>query len=225
MRALVADDDRVGAAVLARSLERWGLEVVVVHDGDAAWKSIERDPSLSLAVLDWMMPGLEGPTLCARIRAQAAHAHLYVLLVTGRETRADIIAGLDAGANDYIVKPFDQEELRARVQVGIRMIELRENLNARVVELQNALSQIKQLSGLLPICSYCKRIRSDENYWEQVDSYIAHHSNATFSHGICPHCYDAVLASFDLEPQAVKGRASVSDGEPRAVTTGRQTND
>ena len=125
---------------------------------------------------------------------------MYVILLTGRDSRADLVAGLDAGADDYLVKPFDLEELRARVHVGIRVLTLQERLAARVIELQSALANVKQLSGLLPICSYCKRIRSDQDYWEQVDSYVAHHSDVKFSHGICPSCFEAVRADFERCP-------------------------
>jgi DNA-binding response OmpR family regulator len=196
----VADDDRVETVLLARALERSGLGVEVVHDGDEAWCAIQQDRDLAMAVVDWMMPGLEGPELCRRIRRDESLAHLYVVLLTGRDSRADQVAGLDAGADDYIVKPFDAEELRARVQVGIRIVTLQEHLTDRVIELQSALSKVKQLTGLLPICSYCKRIRSDKNYWEQVDSYVAQHSDAQFTHGICPQCYEAVRAQFERGP-------------------------
>ena len=80
------------------------------------------------------------------------------------------------------------------------MLTLQERLAARVIELQSALANVKQLSGLLPICSYCKRIRSDQDYWEQVDSYVAHHSDVKFSHGICPSCFEAVRADFERGP-------------------------
>ena len=122
---------------------------------------------------------------------------MYLLLVTAREGRSDVVAGLDAGADDYVIKPFDPEELRARVAVGVRVLGLQQKLAERVAELQTALSNVKQLRGLLPICSYCKRIRGDDQYWTQVEGYIAQHSDAQFSHGICPTCYHKLSAELD----------------------------
>lgn len=197
MRALVADDDRTTALMLRSTLERWGLEVVVTHDGAEAWAAIQRDPDIGLAVLDWNMPGLDGPEVCRRIRADASRAHLHVLLLTGRESRADVVIGLDAGADDYLSKPFDPEVFRARVGVGLRVLKLKEHLAERVAELEVALSKVKQLRGLLPICSYCKHVRSDGDYWEQVEQYISAHTDVQFSHGICPACYDKVAADMD----------------------------
>jgi DNA-binding response OmpR family regulator len=117
---------------------------------------------------------------------------MYLILVTARDSRADLVAGLNAGADDYLIKPFAADELHARVHVGLRLLALREGLAARVTELEDAVSKIKQLHGLLPICSYCKKIRNDDNYWEQVEQYVTEHTNVQFSHGICPVCYDKV---------------------------------
>jgi len=197
VRVLVADDDATGATILARSLTRWGLEVVVARDGDEAWRIIDQDGGIAMAILDWMMPCADGLELCRRIRLDDRHAHMHVILLTARGSRADVVAGLDAGADDYLIKPFDAEELRARVHVGIRVLSLQDRLADRVAELQEALSNVKQLSGLLPICSYCKRIRGDENYWERVESYISEHTDAKFSHGICPTCYETVLGQLE----------------------------
>ena len=196
MRVLVADDEPTGATILARSLERWGLEVVVAHDGEDAWRLIQ-EGGIAMAILDWMMPYADGLEICRRIRKDEGHAHMHVILLTARDSRADVVAGLDAGADDYLIKPFDPEELRARVHVGIRVLALQDRLAERVTELQEALSKVKQLSGLLPICSYCKRIRGDENYWERVESYITEHTDAKFTHGICPQCYETVLAELE----------------------------
>jgi len=143
------------------------------------------------------MPGLDGTEVCRKVRADLPLANMYLLLVTARESRGDVIAGLDAGADDYIIKPFDPDELRARVAVGVRVLALQQKLAERVAELQTALSNVKQLRGLLPICSYCKRIRGDDQYWQQVEGYIAEHSDAQFSHGICPSCYESISAQLD----------------------------
>jgi DNA-binding response OmpR family regulator len=197
MRALVADDDRTTAAILKRTVERWGLSVVVAHDGLEAWDILQQDTGIMLALLDWMMPGTDGPELCRRIRREQSRAHTYVLLLTARDSRADLIAGLDAGADDYLIKPFDPEELRARVHVGLRVLALQERLADRVVELEAALSRVNRLHGLLPICSYCKSVRTDQNYWEQVEDYLSQHTDVQFSHGICPACYDTVIAKLN----------------------------
>jgi phosphoserine phosphatase RsbU/P len=196
MRALIADDDRTSTTILTRSLSRLGLDVMVAHDGDEAWARLAHDRGFGLVILDWEMPGLDGLELCRRIRMNDPIAHMHIILATARDSRDDVIAGLDAGADDYLIKPFDAEELRARVEVGIRIVSLQERLTDRVAALEEALSKVKQLSGMLPICSYCNRIRSDNDYWEEVDRYVAEHSEVTFSHGVCPACFDTVQSQF-----------------------------
>jgi sigma-B regulation protein RsbU (phosphoserine phosphatase) len=197
MRVLVADDDPVAARILSAALRSWGLEVSVVFDGQEAWDALNLEYT-PLAILDWMMPGLDGPELCRRLRANPGTANIYILLLTARESSADMVTGLDAGADDYITKPFDREELRARVHVGVRVATLQSQLEDRVDELQVALDNVRQLEGFLSICSYCKRIRTEEQQWEQMERYISDHSHAQFSHGICPTCYEKAKADFGL---------------------------
>jgi DNA-binding response OmpR family regulator len=167
--------------------------VVVTGDGNAAWEVLRTAESPRLAILDWMMPGLDGAEICRRARAAETTPPPYLILLTARGSQTDIVAGLNAGADDYVTKPFDREELRARVQAGTRIVELQQELAGRVHELEDAMSRVKLLQGLLPICSYCKRVRKDENYWQQVESYVSDHSEARFSHGICPPCYEKVV--------------------------------
>jgi len=198
MRVLIADDDRMTTVILSGALQRQGFDVTVVHDGTAAWAQIAGENPPSLAIVDWMMPGLDGPELCRRVRQEASRAHLYMILLTSRAERGDLIAGLDAGADDYLTKPFDADELRARVRVGCRVLALQQRLAERVTELQEMIANVKHLRGLLPICSYCKRVRSDSDYWEQVETYISDHTDAQFSHGICPCCYEKVMAELGL---------------------------
>jgi DNA-binding response OmpR family regulator len=197
MQVLIAEDDRVTGEILARTLRHWDHEATLVSDGAQAWERLRTATVPTLAILDWMMPEIDGPDVCRRVRQERPDANMYLLLVTAREARGDVVAGLDAGADDYIIKPFDREELRARVAVGVRVLGLQQKLAERVAELQTALSNVKQLRGLLPICSYCKRIRGDDQYWMQVEGYIAEHSDAQFSHGICPSCYATLSAELD----------------------------
>ncbi len=192
MHVLIADDDRATAEALSRTLKRWEFEVTVKGNGAEAWEILRGPEAPPLAILDWMMPEIDGREVCRLVRQEAAHPNAYLILLTSRDSSTDIVAGLEAGADDYLVKPFDPAELQARIHVGTRMLNLQDRLEARVKELQLALSEVKQLSGLLPICSYCKRVRSDDNYWHQVDAYIAHHTDAKFSHGICPACFDTI---------------------------------
>lgn len=196
LKILIGEDDAVSRRILHSFLTRWGFDVVAAADGWEAWQAMEGRDAPSLAILDWVMPGLDGLEVCRRIRARQPTGRLsfvYVILLTSKGNKDDVVRGLDAGADDYVTKPFDREELRARVQVGARMIQLQNNLAKRVRDLGEARARVKQLQGLLPICSYCKKIRSDGNYWEQVETYIADHSEAQFSHGICPDCYDAFV--------------------------------
>jgi len=191
---LIAEDDAASRRLLEATLRRWGHEVVVTSDGDEAWTALQRPEAPSVAILDWMMPGLDGVEICRRFGTQGSPTPPYVILLTANTRQADIVAGLEAGADDYMGKPFDHDELRARLIVAMRVVELRRKLAERVRELEAAISRVKQLHGLLPICSYCKKIRDDRNYWQQVEQYVSAHSDAQFSHGICPQCYEQVLA-------------------------------
>jgi phosphoserine phosphatase RsbU/P len=193
MKILIAEDDEVSRRILHLSLAAWGHEVLITRDGAEAWALLAREDAPPLAILDWMMPHMDGLEVCWRVRQRQTTLPTYLILLTAKGGKTDIVQGLDAGANDYIVKPFDRDELRARVQVGARVVELQQSLAERVLELEEALMQVKQLQGILPICSYCKNVRNDQNYWQQVESYVSEHSAAKFSHSICPTCYEAVV--------------------------------
>lgn len=192
MKILIAEDDPVSRCFLEVTLSKWDYEVISTCDGNEAWDAFQRE-SPPIAILDWMMPGLDGAELCRRIRALQTDIVSYLILLTAKSEKGDVVAGLEAGADDYITKPFSRQELHARIEVGLRIGELQKNLAARIAELEDALSRIKQLQGLLPICSYCKKIRSDNDYWEQVDTYITKHSEVAFSHSICPTCYESIV--------------------------------
>ena len=193
MRILIAEDDPVSNEMLGILLKQWGYQVVATRNGIEAWQALQARDAPALAILDWQMPELDGVEVCRRVRLRPDLKHLYLLLLTSMRRPDEVVAGLEAGANDYIIKPFKAPELRARLNVGARVVELQMELAARVKELEKALSEVKQLRGILPICAYCKKIRDDKNYWEQVEHYFARHTDAKFSHGFCPECYEAIL--------------------------------
>src|SRR5271155_3661655 len=129
-RILIAEDDPVSRRILETFLGKWGYEVVTAVDGTEALRILERLDAPRLAVLDWMMPGLEGTQVCQRIREESNRPYIYILLLTSRGQKEDILSGLDSGADDYLTKPFDAQELRARLHVGQRILELQDNLIA-----------------------------------------------------------------------------------------------
>jgi DNA-binding response OmpR family regulator len=193
MRILIAEDDAISRRLLESSLTKWGHDVVAVSDGRAALDILMAPGAPSLAILDWMMPEMDGVQVCQASRGPTMERILYVILLTAKGRKEDIVAGLDAGADDYLVKPFDRDELRARVHAGIRIVTLEQALSERVKQLEDALARVHELQGLLPICSYCKKVRDDKNYWHEVETYVTERSAAMFSHGICPSCRDGVL--------------------------------
>jgi sigma-B regulation protein RsbU (phosphoserine phosphatase) len=193
MKVLIAEDDTVSRRLLEATLNKFGFEVISAANGGQAWAILQAVDSPSLAILDWMMPEIDGVEICRRVRQLPNTTPPYLILLTAKSEKTDVVIGLDAGADDYLTKPFDQSELRARIQVGTHVLELQKNLVDRVQELEDALSQVKQLQGLLPVCSYCKKVRSEENYWQRVESYLTEHAHVVFSHGICPDCYRTVV--------------------------------
>jgi response regulator RpfG family c-di-GMP phosphodiesterase len=138
-----------------------------------------------------MMPGPEGVEICRRVQGSPTPA--YVILLTANSERAKVIAGLEAGAGDFMGKRFDPDELRARLIVATCVVDLRVKLAERVRELEAAMDRVKQLHDLLPICAYRKKIRDDRNYWQQVEECVSAHTGAQFSHGSCPECYETIL--------------------------------
>jgi sigma-B regulation protein RsbU (phosphoserine phosphatase) len=169
-KILIADDEPVTRAAVKKVVARRGWEVVVCDNGRDAAAEFDRENPPDVAVLDWMMPGLDGSELCQRLRKKKVRA--YLIMLTGRTRPEDLVQALASGADDYVRKPFDWSELVARIKVGVRVSLLQRQLDEKVGQLEASLANAKQLGGLLPICSYCKRIRDDRDYWNGLEQYI-----------------------------------------------------
>jgi two-component system, cell cycle response regulator len=137
MKILIAEDDPVSCRLLEVTLQRWGYEVLVARDGVEAWECLKQEDAPHLAVLDWMMPGMDGLEICRELRRQRREPYTYILLLTARGGKQDIIEGLAAGADDYVVKPFNVQELQVRLRAGVRIVELQADLIAAREELRH----------------------------------------------------------------------------------------
>jgi DNA-binding response OmpR family regulator len=182
MNILIVDDDPTLRFVLQGTLKRLGHAVVAANDGAEGLKVFEQCHP-SLVISDLLMPGMDGMELCRKIRKANHSQYTYLILLTAVEGKSGYLAGMEAGADDFITKPFDAELLAARVAVAQRILSLQ--------------SEVKQLAGLLPICCICKKVRDDKNYWHQVESFVARHTEATFTHSYCPDCLNQLMAEVE----------------------------
>jgi len=172
---LIAEDDRTCRLLLRDVLTKLGHSVTSAHDGDAARAALQ-SRHFPLVISDWIMPGCDGLDLCRLVRSGGHAKYTYIILLTSVGGRENFLAAMDAGVDDFIAKPLDREQLAARLRVAERILGLQ--------------TTVKALEGLIPICSYCKNVRDDHDYWQQVESYIGSRTDVVFSHAICPSCYD-----------------------------------
>jgi DNA-binding response OmpR family regulator len=179
MKVLVVEDDNVSRTILRHSLERLGHEVIEAADGELGWDAWVREKP-RVVVSDWQMPGLDGLSLCRRLRAQANQDYLYFILLTGKgdavQNRRD---AAEAGVDDFMTKPVNMSALWMRLRVAERILKYT--------------TQLHRLEEMMPMCSYCKKIRDDRNYWQQIESYINERTGTEISHSVCPDCYKSVV--------------------------------
>jgi sigma-B regulation protein RsbU (phosphoserine phosphatase) len=193
-RILLADDDDGARHILSECLTLWGFTVLPARDGNQAAEILGGDDAPAMALMDWMMPGMEGIDVCKLVRRQTARPYTYLIFLTGRTHKDEIAAGLEAGADDYVTKPCDMIELRARLRVGERIVALERSHASQVVTLQEAVDQVRKLKELIPICAWCKRVRDDADYWHSIEEYLYLHTGSDFTHGICPSCLEGLRA-------------------------------
>lgn len=189
MKILIAEDEQISRQLLTKFLTKWSHEVIQSNDGEECYRLL-RQTKAQLVIADWMMPKMDGIELIKKIRTGGDQNYVYIIVLTAKTETNDMIEAFNAGADDYLTKPFYPQELEKRVNVGKRIIDLHNELQNNVAKLKEALSRVRQLEGLLPICMYCKKVRDDKNYWIKVEDYITGHSDAKLSHGICPDCYE-----------------------------------
>ena len=188
VKILAVEDDPVARAVLRKALQKLGHEVIEAKDGQEAWALMEAEP-VRVIVSDWMMPNLSGLELCRELRARSGSEYVYFILITANSAdSANRIEAADAGVDDFLSKPLNVEELWMRLRVAERILRFA--------------TQVRQLEELLPICSYCKKIRDDQNYWQQMEGYINERTGSEFSHSVCPDCMVRVV-----QPEIDKMRA------------------
>ena len=179
MKILAVEDDAVSRAVLRQALRKLGHEVVEAPDGEAAWTILAKE-RMRVVVSDWSMPRMDGLELCRRIRKAPGKDYTYFVLLSARDASTENQqAAADAGVDDFLTKPFNFDELWMRLRVAERILHFA--------------TQVRQLEEMLPICSYCKKIRDDQNYWQQIEGYINARTGSEFSHSICPDCYQRVV--------------------------------
>ncbi|MBI5058274.1 response regulator [candidate division KSB1 bacterium] len=190
MYVLLVEDDRFSRKVLQAMLERFGCEVTAVANGaDALREFVRQKPDLVLT--DWLMPELDGITLCKRIREYEDGEYTFVVMVSAKNRKEDVLEAMEAGVDDFLAKPFHREELRLRLRNAERILNLQHSLAKRISELEEATAHVERLQGFLPICAYCKNVRNDGDFWQQIEHYIAERAEQLFfSHSICPQCYE-----------------------------------
>jgi CheY-like chemotaxis protein len=195
MRVLVVDDDPEVLLLTTSVLARAGYEVLEAGTGKGCLEAV-RTHRPELVVLDVMLPDIKGGTVCRRIKSDPDLKGTFVLLASGVQVSSEHQAkGLNIGADGYIVKPISSKELVARVQAMERIKRAEDALREKeeqqeklILRLQEALAEVKTLKGFIPICASCKKIRDDEGYWSQLEAYISKHTDAAFTHSICPDC-------------------------------------
>ena len=189
-KVLIAEDDLVSAKVLSSLLQRLGYQVAIAPDGNEAWRLFEAEP-VRLIVSDWMMPGMDGLALCNKVRAHPAIPYTYFILLTANRTTAENYKlAAEAGVDDFLTKPIDRDALQMRLHVAARILKFT--------------AEIRQLKELIPICVYCRKVRDEENFWQQVETYVQKETGSRFSHGACPDCCEKEMAAFGAATPAAR---------------------
>jgi len=178
MRILIVEDDLDARQMLQVLLELEGHNVATACDGKQGWDAFQKD-RFSVVLSDWLMPECDGLELCRKIRESETSHYTYVILLSALQGKSNYLEGMSAGADDFVSKPYDADVLRSRLMVAERIVHLQD--------------RVKRLEGILPTCMYCKKIRDERDRWVNIEHYITQRSEALFSHGVCPDCYQSIV--------------------------------
>lgn len=195
MNILVVDDNPDNLRLLAEILSEHHYKVRLAPHGARALATIRKEAP-DLILLDVMMPELDGFEVCRQLKADEQTAKIPVIFISALHETLDKVKAFTLGGVDYITKPFKAEEVLSRVKTHLSLSLLRRQLEKKNSELQKALDEIKILQGIIPICANCKNVRDDKGYWDRVEIYISKHSEAKFSHSICPNCAKTLYPGF-----------------------------
>ena len=205
MKILAVEDDPVASAILVQTLKRLGHDVVAAVNGEQALQALASDP-VRVVVSDWVMPDVDGLELCRRVRARLGEDYVYFILLTSQQpSEANQREAIEAGVDDFLQKPLVTQEIWMRLRVAERILRYA--------------TQVRQLEAFLPICGYCKKVRDDQNYWQQIEGYINARTGTDFSHSVCPDCYKQVIT-----PQLEQLSREMEEEEKRSHPHVRRTN-
>lgn len=193
---VVIDDEIDYTNMLKIRLASAGYKPAVFYDPLEGIMHIQKEPT-DLVLLDINMPGMNGFEMCKRLKESEQTKDIPVIFLTARIESEDVVAGFNAGGVDYVTKPVNAQVLLARVKTHISLKQALDEQKVLNRKLKDSLAEIKKLSGLVPMCAHCKKIRDDKGYWEKVEVYIEEHSEAQFSHGICPECMRKLYPELD----------------------------
>lgn len=188
MRILIAEDEYTTRLMVQVCLENWGYHVESAVDGDAAWKIMNQANPPEIAILDWEMPGITGDELCRKIKRLERDAPIHVILLTARDSRKDISEGFEAGADDYITKPFNDDELRARIRVAERIVTIQSSLNSSLQELKAALDMVDAFQDQVAVCTQCGKIHAHDGTWKDIAGLMTYPVDPRFYEQSCPEC-------------------------------------
>ncbi len=184
---LVVDDNPDNLRLLTKLLNEHHFKVRLAPNGARALATIRKEAP-DLVLLDIMMPGMDGFEVCRQLRADEQTAHIPIIFISAMHETIDKVKAFTLGGVDYITKPFNAEEVLSRIKTHLTLRSLQKSLEYKNAQLQKALDEIKTLQGIIPICANCKKVRDGRGFWNQVETYISKHSEAKFSHSICPTC-------------------------------------